>query len=191
MTKYILHGGFTRKDNELNRTFYGEVVRDIPDGGIILLIYFASRTEEHTTESFEYQIKMFTVAAHGKKINFVIATKEDFLDQLKRSDAVYFNGGSTNKLLKILRTYPDLKSLLEGKTVAGSSAGAYALAHFGASHDKPEVREGLGLVPIRVVCHYKSAKLPPNAESVSLLRNTSPELELIFLKDFEWKVFTL
>jgi len=83
-----------------------------------------------------------------------------------------------------------LKPLLEGKTVAGSSAGAYALARFGASHDEAEVREGLGLVPIRIVCHYESTELPPNAESVSLLKNTAPELELVFLKDFEWKVLS-
>jgi len=45
------------------------------------------------------QVKMFTSAARGKKIHFLTATKEDFISQLKGADAVYFNGGSTNKLL--------------------------------------------------------------------------------------------
>lgn len=101
---------------------------------------------------------------------------------------MYFHGGSTNKLLETLRTYPDLKPLLEGKTIAGSSAGAYAIAQFGASHSEDAVREGLGLAPLRVICHDESAELPPAPGAVALLKETSKNLELVSLKDCEWKV---
>ena len=189
MTKYILHGGFTRRDNELNHAFFEEVVRDVPDNGIILLVYFASRTEGDVSESFKCHVKMLTQQAPGKNLHFFVATKKDFLNQIKQSDVIFFNGGSTKKLLKVLKTYPDLKPLVERKTVAGSSAGAYALVRFGTSHSEEEVREGLGLVPIRVICHYESDELPPNAAAVSLLKKTATNLELSILKDFEWKVF--
>jgi peptidase E len=122
-------------------------------------------------------------------LNFKIATQEDFLEQLKESDAVLFNGGSTSKLLRILREYPDLNTLVAGKTVAGSSAGAYMLATLGASHSEEVVREGLGFVPLRVVCHYESPTLPPSMASVTNLKERSRDLELVILRDHEWRVF--
>lgn len=188
MTKFILHGGFTRKDNELNHAFHEEFIRDIPDGGTVLHICFASRSDD-TSEVFEEHKKNLEKHSRGKNLKLLLAAKENFLDQIAKSDALQLHGGSTNKLLAVLRTYPDLKPLVENKTVAGSSAGAYALARFGASHSAETVREGLGLVPLRVVCHYESPDLPPNAASVSALKNTAQNLELVLLKDFEWRVF--
>lgn len=154
MTKYILHGGFTREDNPSNRAFYKEFIRDVPDGGTILLVYFASR-EEDTSAKFKGHIARIEEQSEEKNFHFLMATQEQFISQIQQSNAICFYGGSTSKLIKILHTYPDLKPLFEGKTVAGSSAGTYALARLGPSHHKEEVREGLGLVPIRVVCHYE------------------------------------
>lgn len=188
MTKFILHGGFARRDNELNHSFYEEFAKDMPDKGTILLVYFASRYDD-TSEVFREQSDRLTSLGGGKKFIFKHATKENFLEQIESADAVYFHGGSTNKLLAILRTYPDLHSLIQGKTVGGSSAGAYALAKYGASHSEDVMREGLGLIPLRVICHYESPELPPAEEAVAVLRNTAQELELVLLKDCEWKVF--
>jgi len=101
-------------------------------------------------------------------------------------------GGSTPKLLGVLRKYESLKENLQGKTVAGSSAGAYAIGKYSAFHDDEsggKVREGLGLLPVRVVCHYQSADLPPNPEALAILESTAPELDLVLLRDFEWNVF--
>lgn len=189
MTKFILHGGFTRKDNELNRAFNEEVMRDVPDGGTVLLVYFASRSEDPTAD-FEYQAERFKEQAKDKNLHFVLATKEGLVDEVKRADAVYMHGGSTNKLLAALRTYPDIRPLIEGKTIAGSSAGAYAIARYGASHSANELREGMGWAPLRVVCHYGSPDLPPHPDAVSLLMQTAEDLELVLLKDCEWKAFT-
>lgn len=188
MTKFILHGGFTRKETESNRAFFEELAHDIPDGGTVLQIYFASRSDD-TAEIFEKHSSKITEQSHGKNFNFLLATKEDFLDQVRSSDALYLHGGSTNKLLGVLRTYPDLKPLIEGKTIAGSSAGAYALVRFGASHSDETVREGLGLVSLRLVCHYESPELPPNDTSVSNLMAIAQDMELVLLKDCEWRVF--
>ncbi len=188
MTKFILHGGFTRKENESNRSFFEEFARDIPNGGDALMVYFASR-EEDTTATFQDQSRRILEQAHGKEFTFVHATKEHFLEQVKQADAIYFHGGSTNKLIAVLRTYPDLTPLIEGKTIAGSSAGAYALARYGASHSEDVMREGLGLIPLRVVCHYESKELPPAPGAVEVLRKTAQDLELVLLKDCEWKLF--
>lgn len=186
MTKYLLHGGFTRLENELNRSFYEEFTRDLPEGGTIALVYFASRSDD-TTDVFEEQKVKITNEAGGREFSFIHSTQENFIEDITAADAIYFHGGSTNKLLKILRSYPDFKYLLVGKTVAGSSAGAYALVRYGASHSESAVREGLGFVNVRAVCHYESPELPPYPDAVELLRHTAEDLELILLKDCEWK----
>ena len=190
MTKYILHGGFTREDNESNTAFFEEFGKDIPNNGKVLLVYFASRTEEGLKESYEWHVKKLKEIFTNKNLNICIATKENFIDELKQSDAVFFNGGSTNNLLNVLRTYPNLRPLVKNKTVAGSSAGAYILATLGASHHEEAVREGLGFIPIRVVCHFESPKLPPSQASVEVLEKTRQDLEIVYLKDYEWKIFS-
>jgi len=188
MTKFILHGGFTRKDNELNRSFFEELVRDVPDGGQVLTVFFAAKDDD-TTDTFNELREKIERAAPEKKLRVVMSTQERFLDELKDSGAVYMHGGSTNKLLSVLRAFPPLKPLIEGKTIAGSSAGAYAIAAYGASHSEDAMREGLALAPLRVVCHYESPDLPPAAAALAAVESSHPELELVYLHDCEWKVF--
>lgn len=191
MTKYILHGGYTRVNNELNQSFYKEFVRDVPDKGTILICYFASKDPD-ITKKFEQDTNTFSKWAEGKNFNFLLADEKNLIEQLKKADALYIPGGSTPKLLGVLKNYPELKENLEGKTVAGSSAGAYAIGRYSAFHDDEsggQIREGLGLLPLRVVCHYESAELPPNPKALSVLKEMAQDLELVVLKDFEWRVF--
>jgi peptidase E len=187
MTKYILHGGFTRWDNELNRTFYEEIVRDVPEGGTVLLVYFASENEGDEKKNKE-DTESILRAAGGKHLTAELANRTDFLEQLDRADAVYIRGGSTERLLEALRAYPDFASRLQGKTVAGSSAGAYALARISPPHHDGGMHEGLGILPLRVVCHYESPELPPDPKELAQLEGMLPELDIVKLHDCEWKV---
>lgn len=188
MTKFILHGGFTRKENELNRSFFEEFVRDIPDDGNVLMVLFASREADPIT-AFNELSKRMESEAGNRRLNFSFATEEGFLDEIQKADAIYMHGGSTNKLLRVLRTYPPLDAFMKGKIVAGSSAGAYAIGAYGASHSEDAMREGLGLLPVRIVCHYESPDLPPAPGAVAVLEHTATNLELVLLKDCEWRVF--
>ncbi|HVY54534.1 MAG TPA: Type 1 glutamine amidotransferase-like domain-containing protein [Thermodesulfobacteriota bacterium] len=193
MTKYILHGGYTSADNDLNRTFYEEIARDVPDGGMILLCYFASRDADNSGR-FREDSERILEQSHGKNFTFLLADEKEFMDQLKESNALYMRGGSTPKLLGTLSKFPSFKENLGGKTIVGSSAGAYAIGRYSAFHDDEsggKVREGLGLLPLRVICHYQSSDLPPNPDALVSLKATEPELELVPLKDFEWKVFVV
>lgn len=104
------------------------------------------------------------------------------------ADVVYFSGGSTENLLTALRNYPNLKEKLEGKTVAGSSAGAYALSTFFSSHYEDKAVEGLGIAPVRVDTHFESETMPPKPGAIESLKNIAQGLKLIVLKEGEWKV---
>jgi hypothetical protein len=189
MATYILHGGFEREDNELNNTFYQELLKDIPENGRLLLVHFAStHTPGEVKEVHELQTKRLQTLA-GKNINVEFATEEDFLEQVRNADAVHMRGGHTPKLLATLKKYPELQSLFSTKTVSGSSAGAYALAAYGVGHSEEGIREGLGIVPVRLICHYESEELPPDPESCIKLENMDSRLELVKLRDFEWRIF--
>ncbi len=187
MTKFIFHGGGTRPTSEGNDSFYKELVKDVPDGGTVLFVYFASRTDDNR-ERIAQDTTRCNEFADGKSLNVLVATPEDFLDQVAVSDAIYFRGGSTEKLLTALKQYPDLKAKLNGKTLAGSSAGAYALSTYFSSHYEGIIAEGLGIAPVRVVTHFESSTMPPKAEAVEALRNMDSDLELIILREGEWKV---
>ncbi|TAJ12914.1 hypothetical protein EPO56_03775 [Patescibacteria group bacterium] len=188
MTKFILHGGYTREPNELNRTFFTELAKDVPNNGTILLVYFAS-TDDNIDTRFEEHRKMILENITPNTVTVLLANEKDFIHQVNIADAIFLNGGNTDKLLKTLENYPDFKNEIEGKTIAGSSAGAYTLARYGASHSLKEMRRGLGIVPIRLICHFESETLPPSKTSVEMLIGTSPELELVTLKDYEWRTF--
>jgi peptidase E len=187
-TKYILHGGFTRKEDELNYSFFREFAVDIPQDGNILMCFFASGEEDKTDVFFELKNK-FTKYSENKNFDFTLANKEEFIEQVKKADGIYFHGGKTRTLLASLKVYKNLELHFNHKTIAGSSAGAYVLALYGTAHDEVSIRKGLGVIDIRLVCHYQSAELPPTEASLLEIRNIAPEFELVFLKDCEWKVF--
>ena len=187
MTKRILHGGFERRNNELNNSFYRELVRDLPIGATLLLVYFASENDEVREAFIEQTNRIHEITQ--KDLKFVLATEQDFMEQIKRADAIHFRGGHTPKLLSALKLYPNLESELEGKTLSGSSAGAYALGRYGVGHTGADIREGLGIVPVRIVCHYESKEMPPNSSSYAKILTLAPELELVQLRDCDWRVF--
>lgn len=187
MTKFIFHGGGSASTPEESNSFHEELVRDVPDGGTVLLVYFASRTEDNS-ERIAWDTSKCNEFAHGKKLNILVATQEDFVRQISISDAIYFRGGSTEKLLTALQQYPNLKEMLSGKTVAGSSAGAYALSTYFSSHYEGIGSKGLSIVPVRVVTHYQSPTMSPEPEAVEAIMNMDSDLELIVLREGEWKV---
>ena len=55
MTKYILHGGFNRVDNELNRSFFSECMKDLKEDCTVLLVLFATRDENEKPIQFDQQ----------------------------------------------------------------------------------------------------------------------------------------
>ncbi len=188
MTKFILHGGFTGADNELNRGFYREMTKGLPDGANVLL-YFA-RKDEEVPKLFAEDKARILEQAENKNFDIVRAEEGKFMGQASAAGAIYMRGGDTDKLIETLKSYPDFKNALEGKIVSGSSAGAYVLSTYYYSATKGGVHEGLGILPLRVICHYKSEILKGHGEdAITLMEKYPHDLELVVLKDYEWREF--
>lgn len=157
MAKYILHGGATGVDNEHNKAFYQEWVKDFDEGftPTILLVYFSREDNEYQfLESSERE--RFAKATNNRQVDFVIANSDmnTFKDQVSDADVVYFRGGSTEKLMEALLSVQDeLLGMFAGKVVAGSSAGVMFLSHYTCS-DRADWQKCFGLLPINSYVHW-------------------------------------
>jgi len=153
MTKYILHGGVVRFQTASNKQYYQEMAKGF-DQPSVLLVYFAREAGEWA-ELIERDKANFSWANPDRKFNFTVAQEADFVRQAKNCDVVCIAGGKTRKLLDALEIHrPCLEELFEGKTVAGSSAGAHVISEWFYGHSDKEVSRGFGLLPVTVFTHY-------------------------------------
>lgn len=188
MTKFILHGGFTREDNELNRSFLREITKDLPESSKILLVMFAV-DDDKVNDKFKFFSELLDKNANGKHFEYVLATKQDFSKQVSQANAVYLQGGDTAKFRDTLDEYPGFEKDIQGKVVAGSSAGAYVLSKVYFSVTQGGIMEGIGILPVKTVCHYQSKIQENRDKGPEELEALDDGLELVVLKDFEWKTF--
>ncbi len=185
-TKFILHGGYSMDENLKNKEFFSICFEDAPENPRVLVILFAS--DDREKDIYQDLCNKLRVSTNKNPV-FVRATREDFMNQAENADIVYFEGGETDRLVDAMREYSNLEEGLRGKIIVGSSAGAYLFSVICASHSDIPAKKGLGILPIKIVCHDESLKLPPSKMSLDEIRNTQKEIETIFLKDYEYKVF--
>ena len=160
MTKFILHGGGEGQGGKEHDAFFKEIIDSLPiDGGKILCVYFAV-PDELVQEKHKVYVKYFKKNNLEKKeIKLKIASKENFIEEIKWTDAVYFRGGDTNMLLEQVKRYPEFKEeLLKKELVAGSSAGVYFLSNYAHSAHRDVIYKGLGILDIKSNCHYTEDK---------------------------------
>lgn len=181
MTKYILHGGNTREPNEDNDSFFREWTVGLTGKVHILLCYFACEKEK-IEQYFKEETERVVGLSENKDLEFEIADENKLADQLKNAEVFYMRGGSTEKILSELSKTPNLDKLVEGKTIAGSSAGAYAIAKYALSNESGEFRDGLGLLNVKCYCHFKDGE----EKNLKRLIEYKEDLPIITLPDYKW-----
>lgn len=184
MTKYILHGGYTREPNSDNDTFFREMTQGLTGKVSVLLNYFATVEEPRNEQYFKEEKERLLQNSENKDLEFEIAKVDKLKEQLEKADVMYIRGGSSKKLLEAISKTPNLEKLFEGKTIAGSSAGAYALSKYFWNNDSGKLREGLGILNIKCFCHYKTE----DKEDLKKLLEYKENLPIITLPDYKWVV---
>lgn len=191
MTKYILVGGYPRKAPDGGKALAEEMVRDFEDPVKFLICYFARPRIQWEVNMVEDRL-FFGGHLSGKKIEYQMAQVDTFVEQLHWANVVYIRGGTSATLLERLSECPGWGKELAGKTIAGSSAGAMALAKYDYNLDTLEFDEGLGLVPVKILVHYRSNYNAPNVDwdkAEVELKNYKEDLPLVALREGEFKVF--
>ncbi|MBM3893547.1 hypothetical protein FJ365_04075 [Candidatus Dependentiae bacterium] len=191
MTKYILIGGFASKAADRGKAVCEEMVKGFTQPVKLLICLFA-RPEEGWASKFE-EDKLF-IAGHlpSVQLEMRMATRDDFAQQVQWADVIYLRGGDTPQLLAALRKNATWMQYLAGKTVVGTSAGACVIAQYDYDIDHFKLSENLGLLPFKVLPHYRSDYGAPHVNwdkiEQELLAYKEP-LELITLREGEYRVF--
>jgi peptidase E len=182
-TTFFVHGGQARTVNYQNDLFYSEILKGFSGMVKVLLVEFASdpdKIQKHITQDSAQFLKN----AKSKKILFEIADPNKLEGQIKDTDIVYLSGAKTSNLLNALSKIPQFKSWIEGKVVVGESAGAKVLSTYCYSKSAGGITKCLGILPIKLMCHYDGIY---NNEFEGLDSN----LETVLLPEYAFKAFTI
>ena len=177
MTTYILHGGYYKRDTQDNKKFFKAITDRLSDQSRILFVAYAR-------EKREWQIKRDEIAdqidgiSPDKKLTIVLASEktDDFIEQIKTSEAIFLAGGKPEPLHNYLHKVPDLEKLWKDKLIVGSSAGVWVLSKYYCLWKSDDICEGLGILPIKSLVHWtedqsdKLRKLEAYAEKLDLLK---------------------
>lgn len=153
-TKFVLSGGVITRKNE-GIDFLNEAIKGFKEPVKMLNCLFA-RKEKDWEKFFEEDKEFYAERIKDRKFILELADPENFAEQVKRSDVIYLRGGDTEKLLQLLKKNLGWIKFLDGKTVAGTSAGTDAVVRFYSDLDGEGVSEGLGLLDIKTIVHWKS-----------------------------------
>ncbi len=153
MTKYILVGGYVWKAEDGGKAFVQELVKGFDKPVKILDCLFASAPHE-VENKFKEDRELFSKFDPDVKLE--LAIPEKFLEQLKSANVLFLKGGDTEQLMQALKKCGDWLAYLDGKTVAGTSAGAMALVKYSHALEKDKLIEGFGIVPLKIIAHWES-----------------------------------
>lgn len=190
MIKYILVGGHIYKAKDGGKAFCEELVKGIANTPIKILDCLFARTKDAWEKRFNDDRNFFS--KHLKDFELELALPERFLEQIKKSDIVFFQGGIPHQLIPILNTTADWLKELDGKVLVGSSGGADAMCKYYGVGKTSSIGEGLGILPIKFIPHWKSDYTPGVAiDWDTLLKNLQSykeDLDVITLGDGEFTV---
>jgi peptidase E len=156
MTKYILNSGGYRNNPELAKKFFAEIVIDLGNNPRFLIVSFAQAREDWETRFIEDIDNCFKRFLGGIDPTFELALPQTFEEQIKRCDVVYMHGGDDTLLQHWLKQF-DLTKIWKDKVVATSSASSDALSTYFWTCDWRKNMDGLGILPIKFLPHYKSS----------------------------------
>ncbi len=182
MTAVILHGGHAGAATPRNDEFFRAMVQGASEPVRLLLIPFARKTSTERKEVSQRHSLRLQWLNQGVRLTVTIADEIKLADQIRQADVIYMVGGDTGTLVSALRAVPNITELLTGKTLAGSSAGAYALGKYYRDNDTAKLGEGLGLLNIKVFAHFSPSVLPEYNELAQYQEN----LPIVALPEEEW-----
>lgn len=177
MTKFVLHGGFDKNIEYIRDDFFLEALKDTPSNVRVLLVFFAE-LEEYLELRIKQCKDQFNNNKGSKNLEFKMAIEDSFLEDCAWADVIFLSGGRTVNIKEKLEKIQNLKLVFEGKTVAGDSAGVNVLAKLFYSRKKKDIKEGLGILPLKVIVHYTEDTGNP-------LEENEPNLETLFLHEYE------
>lgn len=152
--KFILVGGYPHKASDGGKAFYESLVKDFSEPVKVLVCLFA-RPKDNWEKAFLQDKNFFSTNIPNIKIEVKLATEENFKEELKWCNSIYFRGGDID-LVSTMSRYSGWENNLGGKVVAGSSMGAYMLSKYYFDITTNMIKNGTGITDTKVIVHWKS-----------------------------------
>jgi len=155
VTKYVIQSGNIKRYPDKARKFFSEVFLDLGKTPNFLICLFATPREDWEGKFEEDKSVFKGFFKEGVSPNFDLAIPDTFSHQVSRAGAIYIHGGDDHLMMYWLRKF-DLPEIWQGKVVSTSSASSHALSKSFWTCDWRACMEGLGILPIKFIAHYKS-----------------------------------
>lgn len=152
--KIIVVGGYPHKAKDGGKAFYKSLVADFSEPVKVLMCFFA-RPKDNWQDAFLQDKNYFATNLPNVKVEIKLATHENFIEELKWCNSIYFRGGDID-LVPLMSEYSDWQNYLDGKIVAGSSMGAYMLSKYYFDISSNTIKNGTGTTNTKVIVHWKS-----------------------------------
>ena len=188
MTKYILHGGKPSKPSQGNRRFYEQLFMGLEGRINLLCVYFARDPKAHDwPQMLEEDKQCVSSFCPDLQIDCTLGSDQMaiFPDQIAKADVIFLKGGDTTALLSTMQKWPAIELFWKNKVVAGSSAGALVLSDYYYDGDLDTCNHGLGLLPIKLVCHWSNARI----NAIEKLRRIGSDIEIVRLPEEHYIVY--
>lgn len=192
MIKYILVGGYVHKAPDEGKAFCDELIKGIDKKPIKILDCMFARKKEDWQESIDKDQVFFSKFI--KDFELELADPDKFTEQVKNSDVIYLRGGYTSPLMELLSKDKSWIKELDGKVLAGTSAGADVIAKHYTVLKTHRVGDGLGLLPIKFIPHWMSDYSDEEVkdinwnEELEKLKNYKEDLPIHALREGEFEV---
>lgn len=156
MTKYVLNSGNVRADLTKAKKYFAEVLEGLGTNPKILFCFFGEKREDWEVKFQSYiGDRLPDYMPSGITPKYDMALPNKFIEQCKWADAIYIHGGDDHLIQYWLRKF-EVPKIWKDKVVAVSSASMDALATSFWTIDWRELMDGLGVLPIKTIVHYKS-----------------------------------
>lgn len=189
-TRIFLHGGNTSRVGDGNGRFFKKVLDSANKDTVkIVCVYFA-RPEHRWEDSYEedqYALRRISQEL-GKELETTLASYDidDFIEKINESDVIFINGGMKGHLKETLLSIgvERFRELLNGKILVGISAGANILSKYYYSVVAQDIREGIGLLNIKLLTHYSDESV----EQLQRLAAYGEKLQIVTIPEEQFVV---
>ncbi|MFC1622696.1 Type 1 glutamine amidotransferase-like domain-containing protein [Patescibacteria group bacterium] len=155
MIKYIINSGGLINDPQKAKEFFKETVKGLGSKPNILLCFFANKRDGWERKFVDYKENLKKELPNNISPIFELALPDKFVVQTKNSDAIIIYGGDDYLLQYWLKQF-DIPKIWKNKTIATISAGSDVLSKHFWTCDWRHCVDGLGIIPIKFLPHYKS-----------------------------------
>lgn len=192
MTKYILAGGYIHKAKDGGKAFCEELVKGIDKKSVKILDCMFARPRDSWEDKIKEDNNLFSKFI--KDFELELALPEKFTEQVKNSDVIFLRGGYTQQLFDLLNQDISWVKELDGKVLAGTSAGAEVIAKYYYVLSTPRTGDGFGLLPIKFISHWKSVFFDDSRQDINWeraikeLKNYKEDLPIYTLTEGEFKI---